>query len=482
MQMDLGASATTQIRWLSEGSTSSEALLDAYRQQYEKINPALNAVVATDFEAAQTLARDFDQRRARGENLGPLGGLPMTVKDSYDVDGLPAVCGDPSLSSREARTDDAEIVRRLKEAGAIIWGKTNTPLHAGDIQTYNEVYGVTNNPHDHARTPGGSSGGAAAALAAHLTPLEIGSDIGGSLRTPAHNCGVCALKPTYGIIPLKGHVPPPPGVEGPDPDLAVAGPMARNLEDLSLLLSIVAPEAAAHAATTDLSDLRVAVWEERDFTLGQDVARTLKTLADSAAHHGASVSPGSPEIDGKHLVDVYQRLLMPIVTAALPPLVRASFKAGRVAARLTAKKGEMTLANTMISATQTPKELKQTQHDRAVMKEACTSFFQNFDVLIAPVTSVPAIPHNNKKEFYSRRIDVDGKIVRYTTLFEWISLATACHLPSAVIPCGKSKDGLPIGLQFIGAEGNDRRVVDIAREFETLLHSSDEFSGLAPRP
>ncbi len=470
--MDLSTSATTQIRWLSEGRTSSEALLDAYRQQYEKTNPALNAVVATDFETAKTLAQDIDERRAKGEDVGPLGGLPMTVKDSYDVDGMPAVCGDPALSSRTAKTDDAEIVRRLKDAGAIIWGKTNTPLHAGDIQTYNAVYGVTNNPHDHSRTPGGSSGGAAAALAAHLTPLEIGSDIGGSLRTPAHNCGVCSLKPTYGLIPLKGHVPPPPGIEAPDPDLAVAGPMARDIEDLSLLLSIVAPDASAHAPAKKLGDLRVAIWEEPAFTLGREVAATLKNLVTLAEQQGAQVENGGPEIDGKHLVDVYQRLLMPIVTASLPPVVRAGFKAGRIAAKLTARKGEMTLANTMISATQSPKELAQTERERASMKQACVRFFQNVDVLIAPVTSVAAIPHNNKKEFYSRRIDVDGEAQRYTTLFEWISLATACHLPSAVIPCGTSKEGLPIGLQIIGAEGHDTRIVAVAREFEALLRSA----------
>lgn len=479
--MDLSASARTQISWLSEGRTSSEALLDAYRQQYEKINPALKAVVATDFGAARALAQDYDQRRAKGENLGPLGGLPMTVKDSYDVDGMPAVCGDPSLSSRPAKTADAEIVRRLKDAGAIIWGKTNTPLHAGDIQTYNDVYGVTNNPHDQTRTPGGSSGGAAAALAAHLTPLEIGSDIGGSLRTPAHNCGICALKPTYGLIPLLGHVPPPPGVEAPDPDLAVAGPMARNVEDLSLLLSIVAPNAKAYDGSNELADLRVGVWEEPSFTLSNEVAATLNALAELASQHGASVERESPEIDGKHLVDVYQRLLMPIVTASLPPVVKASFKAGRIAAKLTARKGEMTLANTMISATQSPKELAQTQSDRANIKEACASFFKNFDILIAPVTSVPAIPHNNKKEFYSRRIDVDGEPRRYTTLFEWISLATACHLPSATIRCGTSKEGLPIGLQIIGAEGQDTRVVAVAQKLEALLRSASQV-GRLPSP
>ena len=289
MSIDLLAPATEQINWLTTGQISSAELLEAYIARAEKFNPAINAIVAQNLEQARQTAREMDSRRANGETLGPLNGLPMTIKDSYDVDGLPAVCGVPKLANRPPETEDAYVVKRLKAAGAILWGKTNTPLYAGDIQTFNKVYGVSNNPYDLDRTPGGSSGGAAAALASGLTPLEVGSDIGGSLRTPAHFCGVCALKPTHGLISLKGHVPPDPGLDVPEPDLAVAGPMARNMRDLELLMSIIAPEMAHVSVSSALADCNVAIWHEENFPIGAEVDQAITIVKQVLLEQGGSV-------------------------------------------------------------------------------------------------------------------------------------------------------------------------------------------------
>ncbi|MEM9777271.1 MAG: amidase family protein [Chloroflexota bacterium] len=474
MTLDLNASATEQINWLATGQVTSEELLEAYIARAEKVNPALNTIVSQNLEMARHMAKDFDQRRASGENLGPLNGLPMTLKDSYDVDGLPAVCGEPALADRPPEATDAFVVEKLKAAGAIIWGKTNTPHLTGDIQTYNAVYGTTNNPYDTARTPGGSSGGAAAALAAGLTPLEVGSDIGGSLRTPAHNCGVMALKPTYGTISLKGHVPPMPWIDVPDPDLAVAGPMARTVDDLNLLFSILAPDAPHETIPTAIPSCRIAVWRENKFELGSEVAGAMDHLIKVIKDSGGRVKSDRPVKDGDHLIDVYQRLLIPIVTAGLPAATKFLFKCLRPFAKLFAKKGQMAFSNTILSATQTKEQISQTKQERSKLKAACDRFFENYDVLISPVTSVPAILHNNEITMERRKIDIDGQPASYMTLYQWISLATACHLPSVVIPIKQSAGGMPIGLQLIGREGSDRKILAIARLFANALAPIDQ--------
>ena len=192
-------------------------------------------------------AKSIDDARAHGAELGALAGLPMTIKDGYDVLNMPATSGAPMFADRAKDCLDADLVARTRKQGAVIWGKTNVPFMLGDFQSYNAIYGTTNNPYDVTRTPGGSSGGAAAALATGMTPLEIGSDIGGSLRHPANFCGVCSLKPTWGVLPMRGHVPPPPGFDA-DTDLGVGGPMARNVGDLKLLWDVLTCSAPSELA------------------------------------------------------------------------------------------------------------------------------------------------------------------------------------------------------------------------------------------
>ncbi len=205
-------------------------LLDLYWSRIERFNTDLNAIIVHDIEAARRRADEADAALARGDRVGPLYGVPMTVKESFDLTGTPTTWGIPANAKVLAK-ENAETVQRLIDAGANIFGKTNVPLYLADWQTFNEIYGTTSNPWDLGRTPGGSSGGAASALASGMTGLELGSDIGASIRNPAHYCGVYGHKPTYGLVSYKGHALP--GVVGA-PDIAVAGPLARSARDLDL--------------------------------------------------------------------------------------------------------------------------------------------------------------------------------------------------------------------------------------------------------
>src|SRR5690242_11724561 len=235
---DTYKTARAMLADLQAKKISARELLDAHLARNDALHKKLNAIVATDIPRAMKDASAIDDARAKGGILGALAGLPMTIKDGFDVEGLPATAGNPVFANRPKGCADAELVARTRKAGAVIWGKSNVPFMLSDFQSYNEIYGTTNNPYDVARVPGGSSGGAAAALAAGITPLEIGSDIGGSLRHPANFCGVCSLKPTSGVLPMRGHVPPPPGFDA-EADLGVGGPMARNVDDLKLLWSVL---------------------------------------------------------------------------------------------------------------------------------------------------------------------------------------------------------------------------------------------------
>ncbi len=227
---------------IQRGEITSIELLNHFLDRIQRYNEDINAVVALDITAARRRAAEADKALAQGQKWGPLHGVPMTVKDVFEVAGMPTTSGDPVLKDYIPERN-AIAVQRLIDAGAIIFGKTNVPYHAMDIQSYNEIYGTTNNPWDLSRTPGGSSGGSAAALAAGFTPLELGSDIGGSVRFPAHYTGVFGHKPTFGIVPRYGHIPPMPGrVQQhlmPMIPLFVVGPLARSADDLELALGVL---------------------------------------------------------------------------------------------------------------------------------------------------------------------------------------------------------------------------------------------------
>ena len=291
--------ATDLLRALRARELSAGELLEHFAERCARRDPPLNSVVAKNLEAARARAREADAAISHAHRLGALHGLPMTVKDAIEVVGMPTACGAPELAKHFAPRN-AHSVQRLVDAGAVIFGKTNSPLYAGDLQTYNEVYGTTNNPWDVTRGPGGSSGGAAAALAAGMTPLELGSDIGGSIRNPAHFCGVYGHKPSYGIVSGIGHIPGPPGMLAPT-DLNVIGPMARAPEDLELALAVLAAPRAEDAAAwrvelpaprrKRIGDFRVAVWidEPAGPPLAAEVGALLENAASRVAATGARV-------------------------------------------------------------------------------------------------------------------------------------------------------------------------------------------------
>ncbi len=266
------ASAGELAARLRQGEVSSRDLLDLFLERVEKLNPRINAVVTVDAARARAEAEGADEALARGDEVGPLHGLPMTVKDSLETEGMLTTSGAGELAGH-VPAKDAVAVARLRSAGAIIFGKTNLASYASDVQTFNDLFGTTNNPWSTERSPGGSSGGAAAALAAGLTALELGSDIAGSIRNPAHYCGVFGHKPSYGLVPLRGHIPGPPGTLA-EMDLGVAGPLARDADDLELALDAVAgplPEDAAYrlrlppARGSSLQDYRGAAWLDDPF-------------------------------------------------------------------------------------------------------------------------------------------------------------------------------------------------------------------------
>ena len=230
-------SATELGRLLRAGKLTSQALLDQCLDQYARHNGALNAVVVTDIARARKAAAAADRRLKKGKPLSPFDGVPMTAKESFDWTGTPSTWGDPRFKDNIASAD-AVAITRLTGAGAVIYGKTNVPLMLADWQSFNAIYGTTNNPWDVTRSPGGSSGGSATALATGMSALEIGSDIGASIRNPAHYCGVYGHKPTYGIVPYQGHLLP--GIVEPG-DISVAGPLARSARDLAVMLKLLEP-------------------------------------------------------------------------------------------------------------------------------------------------------------------------------------------------------------------------------------------------
>lgn len=469
----LYSGAATLAQAIREQKITARAALDHYLERIERLNPALNAVIALNVEAARERADAADAATAAGENWGPLHGVPMTIKDSYEVVGMTTVCGAPALMNHRPQTN-AVAVQRLIDAGVVVFGKTNTPLFAQDLQSYNDVFGTSNNPWDRSRTPGGSSGGAAAAVAAGLTALELGSDLGGSIRTPAHFCGVYGHKPTHGIIPLRGHIPGPPGTLS-EPDLAVAGPLARNASDLALALDVLA---GAHGDAakgwrlelppsrhSTLKEFRVACWfDDPVCPVGRDIKQALHDVAGHLRSAGVSVEERATlPVTASEAFHLYDRLLHGVICAELPPKVFATLR--RVAPLLkrmpgAAKSRRARLAD---AATQRHREWARSnerrQHERAAWEE----FFRQYDVLLMPVNITPAIEHDHASDLLKRKIQVDGVERSYYEQFMWIAPPTSALLPVTVAPIGQTPDGLPVGMQIVGAYLEDKTTIEFAR-------------------
>lgn len=448
----------------------------------ERHDGKINAICVRDFDRALEAARAADAARARGDNK-PLLGIPLTVKESYNIAGLPTTWGFPEQKDYVPPAD-ALAITRVKDAGGVILGKTNVPVSLADWQSYNDIYGVTNNPYDLGRTPGGSSGGSSAALAAGYGPLSLGSDIGGSLRVPAFHCGVYAHKPSYNLVAVRGHTPPPVPPIPVDRDLSVIGPMARGAADLSLLLDVMAgPDpldmgvgyklalpAARHGA---LKDFRVLVIDT-DPVMPTDasIRGTIETLAANLEKAGAKIERSSPLLpDFADSTRLYMRRLMAFLTAFYPPELYATLQAS--AAALRADDNSLTAERTR-GMVQSHRDWVQDDGARARLRAQWRKLFESFDAVICPIMPIPAYPHDHSPLQEMRRIKVDGKEYVYTDQLSWPGIATLPGLPSTAIPTGFAPDGLPIGVQILGPWLEDRTPLRLAELIER------EFGGFVP--
>jgi len=470
----------TDLAWLSgkqlaarirRGDLSALEALDACAARIARLNPAINAVVATDLPRARRQARAVDRARARGERLGPLAGVPMTVKESFDVVGLPTTVGFEAQRGN-LPTRDALVVERLAAAGAIVFGKTNLPVAMADWQTFNPVYGTTNNPWDLSRGPGGSSGGSAAALAAGLVSLEYGSDIGASIRNPAHYCGVFGHKPTIGIVPTRGQGLPP---YAHGRDIAVVGPLARSADDLALLLKHTAgadPDwqpawrlALKPSTRRTLKGLRVGVMLSADTAeVDRPVQDVLSAFARAMKSAGAKVDfAATLPFDLEHAHRTYVMLLRAETSGGVSD---AQF-ADAVARRPQVRDDDPAYPSLLARALAMPhREWHDWNAARMAIVEGWRRWFERYDVLLCPTAATTAFPHMQTGERWERMLDVNGRPQPTTTQLFWAGLGGVAGLPATMVPAGLAADGLPVGAQLIGALGADLDLLAVARLME----------------
>ncbi len=442
-------SATELTSSIRRGEITSLDLLNLYLDRIERYNNDINAVVALDITAARARAAEADKALVEGKDWGPLHGLPMTVKDVFEVVGMPTTSGDPMLKGY-IPDRNAIAVQRLIDAGAIIFGKTNVPFHASDIQTYNEIYGTTNNPWDLSRTPGGSSGGSAAALAAGFTPLELGSDIGGSVRNPAHYTGVFGHKPTFGIVPRYGHIPPMPGQVPPHVmpaiPLFVVGPLARSADDLELAIEVLTtPNRMDKSANRpellpprrqQFKDYRVAVWLTDPYPAAEiddEVLAALKMTVEKLRGAGLDIDEEARPnidllIDGSLWYEIYSQMMI----------------------------GSLPLDEVLVE-----RQKKQ----QAMWAE----LFERYDVLLAPISPTVAFPHDHKGTLTTRSLEINGQQKPMLNNMTWAYMAVVSGLPATVAPVGLSESGLPVGIQIIGARFEDRTTIAFAKALSELI-------------
>jgi amidase len=452
------APASEQIRLLQSREIGAGELLDLYLDRIDRLNAEYNLVVAFDRDRARAAASEIDRRRREGETLGPLAGLPITIKDSYEVTGMPATCGLVPLRHHMPE-QDADAVALLRKAGANIFGKTNLPAGASDWQSFNPIYGISRNPWNPERTVGGSSGGAAAAVAAGLTSFELGSDIGGSIRIPSHFCGVFGHKPTYGLVSVRGHIPPPPGTLH-QPELGVAGPIARSAVDIDLLMSVLAPPLPAPRHDR-LADFRVGVWWGGDaYRVDSGYRQALEAYVADLRAAGARIEEVELPVEPRESYEVYLQVLFAIVGAPAPQEADAFERlAGQDETGIAAK-----LARYMRTSLGEWFELAE---KREHLFRAWARFFGEYDLLLCPAVPVVAFEHMAEgsgvhSDQLFRRITIDGEPAPYLD-FTWQGLALVANLPATVMPTGKFSQGLPCGLQLIGPHREDRTNIRFAQ-------------------
>jgi len=465
-------SALTLAKAIQEKKISSVELLEYFIERYERLNPEINAIVATNFNQARKTAADADQALSKGEVLGPLHGLPMTIKDNLEVIGMPTTYGS-ELYAKHMPEKNADVVQSVLDAGAVVFGKTNLPLFGMDTQSFNDLYGQTNNPWDTSRTPGGSSGGAASALAAGLTGLEIGNDIGGSIRFPAHFCGIYGHKPSYNIVSTHGANKPwlPFKTNFPlDIDLAVNGPLARSAEDLLLAMNLIAsPPAYQKKAITislpeprkkSLSDFKVGVWMDDPLYPPDDESKgVLSDFIDRLANKGVKLVNKTPDIDLKESHELRNSFETATLCHTQPEELW--------------KLANQTLEMDDENARSWGKDMTMQHRDwnilnmmRSVVRQKWDDYFNDVDVMLCPVARIPAHPHDHTP-IPERMVQFNNDTMRYWGVMgPWNALALVAYLPATVAPAGFTPGGLPVGVQIVGPYLEDLTPIQFAINLE----------------
>ena len=478
------ATATELSKALAQQKVSAVELTEHAISRIERHDAKVNAICVRDFERAVASARAADAARGRGENK-PLLGIPMTVKESFNLVGTPTTWGIPAQKDFKP-AEDALAVTRIKDAGGVILGKTNVPLALGDWQSYNDIYGTTNNPYDLSRTPGGSSGGSSAALAAGYGALSIGTDLAGSLRVPAFHCGVFAHKPTQGLVPFRGHVPPPFPALPTDRDMGSIGPIARSAADLPLLLDVIAGPDPLDAGKAyhlslppprhaDLKGFRVLVIDSEPIMPTDTVVRSaIDRLASNLGKAGVQVARESPLWpDFAATSALFMRMLMSALSVGFAPEIYAGAVAAAAGLPADDRSGQ---AERLRGIALSHRDWVIADGARARLRAQWRALFETFDAMICPVMPTPAFPHDHSPEQEKRRITIDGKDFPFPDQMAWQSVGNLTGLPATAIPLELSREGLPVGAQIVGPWLEDRTPLKLAELIER------EFGGFVPPP
>jgi amidase len=475
------ASATRIASLIRRKKVSALEILDHYLTRVDKYNPALNAIIQTDIPTARKRAKAADRALAKGEVWGPFHGVPMTIKEAFDVAGMPTTWGVPEFKNNVAKTDSV-AAERWKAAGAIIFGKTNVPVWLSDGQSFNAIYGLSRNPWNLDRTPGGSSGGSSAALAAGLTGIETGSDIASSIRNPAHNCGVYGHKPTYGLCPPRGHSVRDQMAAD---DINVIGPMARSAVDLEPALKVLAgpDEIEAYGLKytlpaprrSALKDFKVGIiLNDETSEVDQEIQDALQALGDFLARRKVKVSDKArPDISMADVDRLFNDLLR---SATSHRQTDEQFTENvRLAGELDPK-DESIPARVLRAMTLHHRDWLLLNEQRHKLRWKWHEFFKSYDVLLAPVFPVTAQEHITDVPPAKRTYIVNGKSNPHVKQLFWPGYVGLAYLPATAAPIGFTKTGLPIGVQIIGPHFGDRTTIHFAKLLER------EFQGFVPPP
>ncbi len=461
--------ARETVNAIREGTLTAREALEDCLQAVDTFNGEINAVVSLDVETARASADETDGRLAAGMTPRALEGLPMTIKEVFDLEGLPTSWGDPSLHDRYPRQDSG-VARDLKQAGAIIFGKTNLPDRMADWETDNRQWGPTRNPWNLEYSAGGSSGGSAAAVAAGLSPVCIGSDMGGSIRMPAHYCGVYGLKPSWNLISMTGHSLQD---ELRVPDLCVAGPIARKTEDLSLLLSTLAqPDPLERAGwqvnlpaarTKPLSELRIGcLLDHADCPIDAPYLDAMAQFVEQLRAAGVTIDKEAlPDLDFARATEVMNLLARSETSTMLDDKTFASTLED---ARAPGHRGQNARGNALLH-----RDWLRLHEERIGYRQKWSDFFEKYDAFLSPAAASCAPPLiSGIDSVLERTVLVNGKAIEMTDQHFWAAIPTLPYLPAITVPIGLSSTGLPAGIQLVGPSFQDHSLIAMAEQFAQI--------------